>query len=112
MEKTLEPESSKSNGKIIKITTLFCWKWGFNGVIRRFNILINNLVEKGYKVSYKIDTLFPGQGQYFIYVNDKKNKKRIVFSNDENKHKNAIIGYEINKDNVEDVIKKIEEVIK
>ena len=55
--------------------------------------------------------MFPSNGEYFVYVEDKENNKKIVFSNDEDKHKDsAIIGSEINEFNVKDVVKKIEEL--
>lgn len=112
-EKTIEPDKSKSNGKEVKITSEFCYRWGFGGVVNRFKSkLINNLVDQGYKVTYKIVPIKPGQGEYYIYVDDKENNKKIIFSNDENKHKDAVIGHEIDDDNFKDVVQKIEELIK
>ena len=43
-EKTIEPDQSKYNGKELKITSEFCYRWGFGGVVSRFkSTLINNL---------------------------------------------------------------------
>ena len=111
-EYTMEPEKSKSNGKKLKIISEFCFRWGFGSVKLKFkNIFINYLVEKGYSVTYKIIAMFPSHGEYFVYVEDKNNNKKIIFSNDEDKHKDsAIIGSEINENNVKEVVKKIEEL--
>ncbi len=112
-EKTIEPDQSKYNGKELKITSEFCYRWGFGGVVSRFkSTLINNLVDKGYKVTYKIIPIKPGQGEYYVYVDDKENKKQVIFSNNSNKHKDAIIGHEIDEDNINDVVQKVEEMIK
>ena len=55
--------------------------------------------------------MFPSHGEYFVYVEDKNNNKKIIFSNDEDKHKDsAIIGSEINENNIKEVVKKIEEL--
>ena len=111
-EYTMEPEKAKSNGKKLKIISEFCFKWGFGGVKLKFkNNLINYLVEQGYSVIYKIIAMFPSNGEYFVYVEDKNNNKKIIFSNDEDKHKDsAIIGSEINENNIKEVVKKIEEL--
>ena len=55
--------------------------------------------------------MFSSNEEYVVYVEDKENNKKIVLSNDEDKHKDsAIIGSEINIFNVKDVVKKIEEL--
>ena len=109
-EKTVEPE--KSNGKTIKITCKFCAKWGLTYQINRFeSTLIKSLLDLGYKVNYKISALLGGYGEYFVFVNDKKDKQQIIFSNNKKKHKNAIFGSEIDEKNMNEVIKKIEEII-
>ena len=112
-EKTIEPDQSKYNGKELKITSEFCYRWGFGGVVSRFkSTLINNLVDKGYKVTYKIIPIKPGQGEYYVYVDDKDNNKQILFSNNKKIHKDAILGYEIYQDNIKEVVEKVEEMIK
>ena len=109
--KTIEPEQSKSNGKELKITGEFCFRWGFGGVVSRFkSTLVNTLVDSGYKVTYEIVPIKPGKGEYYVYVDDKNNEKQPIFSNDQSKHKDAVIGHDINEDNVKEVIKKIEEI--
>ena len=112
-EETIEPEQSKYNGKEIKLTGEFCDRWGFSGVVHRFKtIFIKTLVDKGYKVFYKIIPVHPGRGEYYVYVEDKENNKQILFSNNKELHKDAITGYEIYHNNIEEVIKKLEEMIK
>ena len=112
-EKTIEPEQSKYNGKEIKITGEFCGRWGLSSVISRFkSIFIKTLVDKGYKVTYKIIPIQPGQEEYYVYVDDKDNNKQILFSNNKKIHKDAILGYEIYQDNIKEVVEKVEEMIK
>ena len=110
--KTVEPKETKWNGKTIKLTCKFCAKWGFTSQVNRFqSSLIQSLLNLGYKVIYKIIAVLGANGEYYVFVDDKNNKLQIIFSNNKYKHKNAIFGSEVDETNVDEIIKKIEELI-
>ena len=81
-----------------------------SGKTANYTGLICKAVDSGYKVTYEIVPIKPGKGEYYVYVDDKNNEKQPIFSNDQSKHKDAVIGHDINEDNVKEVIKKIEEI--
>lgn len=66
----------------------------------------------GYIVNFMITPLPGGNGEYFVYNVINNNEKKIIFSNDRTKHANdnPVFGGKITNRNVDDVVKKIEQI--
>lgn len=110
IEKNISKFIGKSNGKNIFITAEFCDIWSFDFDVKKFkNSLIKSLNKCGFTVNYTIIPKLTNNYEYFIYYGEENNKK-IIFSNNSNLHKKqgAIIGNEITKKNISEIIKKIE----
>ncbi len=102
-------KSDVPNGKTVEIHVDLCGSWGFGGMKKQVvSQLIKSLNTQGYDVNYSIEPLNSRDGEYHVYV-VKDAVKQIVFSNDRNAHgaQGAIIGRNINSNNVDEVIKKI-----
>ena len=99
----------KPNGKSIKIIAEFCQSWNIYISISNFqSLLISNLSKKSDNVYYCILKMpFRIPKDYNIYkVED--NKKILMFTNKEEEKKNGVIvGFEINEENIEQLIDKI-----
>jgi len=110
-QRLTEFPSGNSNGKKLTITGEFCMMWGYDYAVMNFkSSLIKKLSELGYTISYNVIPV-KSAGDYYIYLGDENdNNKKLIFSNNYNLHKNsgAVLGYEIDKNNVNKVIELIE----
>ena len=103
-----EPKRN-ANGKILTIIAEFCKNWV---LFRRKNdfeyLLIIPLSKKGYKVKYNVIP-FPFRIPVEYSISKIENGEKIkIFSNREEEKKNdVIIGFELNEENAEEIIKKI-----
>ena len=108
MEKDIISPRGEDNGKKIKLKIELCRSWGFSRKIENiYSLLIIGLANKGYTVEYEIEGTFYGEGEYYIYLGEKKIP---VFLNKNKKaeEEKCIYGNAINKDNVDEVIEFIE----
>jgi hypothetical protein len=108
MEKDIISPIGEDNGKTIKLKIELCRSWGFTRKVEKiYSLLIRGLAEKGYTVDYEIEGTFYGEGEYYIYLGEKKIP---VFLNKNKKaeEEKCIYGNGINKDNVDEVIEFIE----
>jgi len=110
-QRITEFPSGNSNGKKLTITGEFCMSWSYEDIVMSFkSSLIKKLSELGYTITYNVIPV-KSAGDYYIYLGDENDKnKKLIFSNNFNLHKNsgAILGYEIDKNNVNKVIEIIE----
>ena len=106
--KIKEPEG-EPNGKTLTLIGEFCKNWVLFRRKNDFeNLLIIPLSKKGYKVKYNVIP-FPFRIPVEYSISKIENGEKIkIFSNREEEKKNdVIIGFELNKDNAEEIIKKI-----
>ena len=98
----------KPNGKSIKLIAEFCQSWNIYISISNFqSLFISNLSKKGYNIYYCILKMpFRTPKDYNIYkVED---NIILMFTNKEKEKKNGVIvGFEINEENIEQLINKI-----
>lgn len=98
-------------GKDLTIEAEFCASWGYSGIVGQFkSFFLNKLSDIGYNVNY---TLIPKQGikgEYFVYKLEGE-KRKIIFSNNKKVHENdnPVFGNQINEENFDSVLKKLEE---
>ena len=108
MEKEIISPIDEDNGKKVELKIELCHSWGFSRKLEKIHsLLILGLAKKGYTVEYETEGTFYGEGEYYIYLGEKKIP---VFLNKKKKAEeaNCIYGNAIDKENVDEVIKFIE----
>ena len=107
IKEIMEFNAVYSNGKTIELITKLCDVWGYDyNKEQVISLIIDNLNEKGYDVKSTFVPLGGGKGEYYIYKAENDGKEKIVFSNNDRKHKSlgAIIGDEVHSNNVKSIL--------
>ena len=106
--KIKEPEG-EPNGKTLTLIGEFCKNWVlFRRKADLEYLLIEPLLEKGYTVKYSVIPFpFRIPVDYSIFKVKDGEKIKIFSNREEEKEKDVIVGFELNKDNAKELIKKI-----
>ena len=110
LKETLNP--TNPNGKKIDLSILFTASWGIKKKCSNIqNILINQLVERGYEVSFTFRIPLSYQKKKINVCAIVNEKEIVVFSNEKEFEEVAIIGDGITPENINDIVLKIEKII-
>jgi len=70
-----------------------------------------SLSKDGFSVTLNINPKFGCGGEFYIFLITKEKKEIAIFSNNKNKHPNAILGYSISNRNYQLLLNKVKEIV-
>lgn len=108
---TIKSKTNNIAANTLLLRAEICSSWGFSQRRIAVEQFAEYLKTKGETVVTQFEALGGGNGEYFVYASY-NGKEKIVFSNNKELHKDAIIGFNIAKNKYDQLIEKINREIK
>ncbi len=104
-------KSSNIPDNTLLLRAEICSSWGFSQRRIAVEQFAEYLKSKGETVITQFEAKGGGNGEYFVYASY-NGKEKIVFSNNKEAHKDAVIGFSIAKNKFDQLIQKINKEVK
>ena len=104
-------KSSNVAPNTILLRAEICSSWGFSQRRSAVEQFAEYLKSKGETVVTHFEAVGGGGGEYFVYASY-NGKEKIIFSNNKELHKGAVIGFSIAKNKFDELIKIINQEVK